>query len=224
MSVARCASNNADFYDAIFRAHGLPRKRTGQLWLTEADPPPYYSNLLLLDPAGQGELLNAARRLTEAKAKPFSFKDGFSVIDGSRVSFSLLFSATWIMREPGGLARAPWTSIQTKPALAAWEKAWNATSPASIRVFPDRVLDDPALAFFGAESAEGFSAGCIVNQSSDCVGLTNIFGGSYEDALACALSVANGKPIVGYERGEFLAEALSVGYRTVGPLNIWIVG
>ncbi|PDT15300.1 hypothetical protein CO670_18125 [Rhizobium sp. J15] len=41
--VRLCAANNADLYQAIFRAHGLPDQRTGAFWTSDAVAPPYYS-------------------------------------------------------------------------------------------------------------------------------------------------------------------------------------
>ncbi|WP_245449977.1 hypothetical protein [Rhizobium leguminosarum] len=43
--VRLCAANNADLYQAIFRAHGLPDQRTSAFWTSDAVAPPYYSNM-----------------------------------------------------------------------------------------------------------------------------------------------------------------------------------
>ena len=41
------------------------------------------------------------------------------------------------------------------------------------------------------------------------------------DALLCALSLAEGRPVVGYELGESLTAAKSAGFKAVGSLNVW---
>ena len=44
------AANNADLYEAVFRAHRLGYQRDTALLLTRDSPPPFFSNLIALDP------------------------------------------------------------------------------------------------------------------------------------------------------------------------------
>ncbi len=225
MPIALFVANNADLYDAVYKAHGLARARTGKVWSSFEEAPAYYSNFLLLDPRGKQDLIKGITQLRKIKPEGFTFKDGFCVIDGELENLSLLFSASWIMRKPESapLQAAPWKRIGSGNELADWEKAWAISSPTAKRNFPESVLDDSSVAFFGAVGLGGFTGGCIVNFSNDCTGLSNVFGGNYEDALACALSIAEGKPVVGYERGADLKAAIKAGFETVAPLNIWNV-
>ena len=222
MSVGLCVANNADLYDCVFRAHQIERSRTSEVWHTTGDPPPFYSNLLLLAPDGAAALMRAARRLRTIRAQPVTFKDGFGVVDGESENLELLFSASWIMRTcaPAG-AHAPWPHVSTPEQLSAWEKAWSATSPTDVRVFPDAILNDPAVVVFGKMGAGGFESGCAVNYSNGCVGLSNVFGDAYGEAAMCAASCAGLKPVVGYERGADLDAAKEAGFETVGSFYVW---
>ncbi len=210
---------------SVFAAHGLARTRTRRIWHSSEEPPAYYSNILLLDPGGKDELLIGVADLKRTSPRGFTFKDGYSVIDGEAEGLKLLFSAAWIMRLPqhDDATVAPWKQVCSEEELATWEKAWSLSSPTTRRNFPEGILEDSSVTFFFDDGPSGPKGGCIVNQSKECVGLSNIFGGSYDDALTCALSIARGKPVVGYERGADLDAAMTAGFRNVAPLNIWNV-
>ncbi|WP_246647830.1 hypothetical protein [Rhizobium laguerreae] len=91
-----CAANNADLYQAMFRAHGLPDQRTSAFWSSDAIAPPYYSNMTTLDPDATEEQLIEIGRLTDRLGRRPGFKDGFSRLDLVNKGFQLLFSASWI--------------------------------------------------------------------------------------------------------------------------------
>ncbi len=217
-----CARNNADLYDAVFRAHGLPCSRSNGIWSTTATPLPYYSSLLLLAPDSSAELLEKAHEMHERIGRTITFKDGFDIIDGAHEGLSLLFSARWIFyRGLSNARQAPWTRVHTPVQLASWEMAWNATAPTDVRIFPDAILADPDLAVFGLFDQGSVVAGCIANLSADCVDLSNVFGNDYHAATVCAATIASGKPVVGYERGEDLVTATKAGFEVVGNLKVW---
>ena len=43
-----CASNNVDWYQAIFRSHGLTWAISDGVWISRYSAPPYYSNAVTL--------------------------------------------------------------------------------------------------------------------------------------------------------------------------------
>jgi hypothetical protein len=54
------------------------------------------------------------------------------------------------------------------------------------------------------------------------VGLSNCFGrGAFPAAATLCAELAQGLPVVGYERGDDLHAALDVGFEATGPLRIW---
>ena len=69
----------------------------------------------------------------------------------------------------------------------------------------------------------------MANRSDDVVGLSNLVvtTGSPEqvwrDAVPAITQAYPGRDIVGYERSEDLPAARSAGFRTIGPLRVWIM-
>jgi hypothetical protein len=220
-ALRNCIDNNADLYDAVFRAHSLTWKRSSTVWSTAVNPPPYYSSFLLLAPEGKASLLRQVELLRKSSKLPFTIKDGFNIIEGEQEGLTLLFSASWIVKESRQVP-APWSRITTPEQLLSWEKAWSGKSPSPTRVFPQKVLDDPRMTFFGKIEGSAITSGCIVNHSTACVGLSNVFGGHYAEATACAASIAEGKPIVGYEYGDDFESACAAGFEAVAKLNVWL--
>ncbi|TIP41225.1 MAG: hypothetical protein E5X77_26435 [Mesorhizobium sp.] len=230
-----CAANNADLYEAVFRAHGLNRQRNPFLWWSESPAPPYYSNMTTLDPGAIECQHEAVKRLSSALDGPFAVKDGFSRLDLASLGFKLLFSASWTWanasRAAAG-AHSPmafgWERVRDPDALHAWEDAWAEDNPRDRRVFPPAILDNPDIAFFGRASACDFDAGCIVNRSPGAVGLSNVFakgGGAatvYQDATLAAAIYADDLPLVGYEHGDTLHAARLAGFEPVGDLCVWL--
>jgi hypothetical protein len=87
------AANNADLYEAVFRAHGLSYQRDAALLLTRHSPPPYYSNLITLDPDATRAQYRAIAQLKAGRPGPFSLKDGFCRLQLSAHGFGVLFEA-----------------------------------------------------------------------------------------------------------------------------------
>lgn len=232
-----CAENNADLYQSVFRAHGIGNQRNAVMWWSEEPAPPYYSNLTTLDPEAPKVQSEAIARLKPTLGRSFSVKDGFCRLDLEASGFRVLFGAAWIWAEPEQIAsrsdnRMPggWRRIGAPAALDAWETAWAAGgSPTDIRVFPQAILDDPAIVVLGRAGAAGFDAGCIANLSQGTVGLSNVFSAAepaptvFEEAALAVSAVAPGLPLVGYESDEALGAAVAAGFEPVGDLRVWLL-
>lgn len=227
-----CAANNADLYQAVFRAHGLPDRRTAAFWSSDAIAPPYYSNMTTLDPEATQAQLVEIGRLTDRLGRRPGLKDGFSRLELVDKGFQLLCSASWIWAEPRGIsAPAPedWLRIGDAAALAGWERSWKAAgSPTDANVFPPALLADPSMHFYGRLAGDGFDAGCIVNRSPEAVGISNIFSmprtpQAFRDAISLAAAAFSADvPLVGYDRGAALSEMKALGFVSVGELGIWL--
>ncbi|MGO7337581.1 hypothetical protein [Rhizobium leguminosarum] len=227
-----CAANNADLYQSMFRAHGLPDQRTSAFWSSDAIAPPYYSNMTTLDPDATEEQLIEIGRLTDRLGRRPGFKDGFSRLDLVNKGFQLLFSASWIWAEPRRIsARAPqdWARIRDAAALDRWEHSWKESgSQTDVNVFTPALLSDPNIHFYGRWAGDGFDAGCIVNRSTEAVGISNIFNLTgtlqvFGDAMSLAtIAFSPEVPLVGYGSGVTLNEMTKLGFRSVGKLRIWL--
>lgn len=227
-----CAANNADFYQAIFRALKLPDRRDSDLWSSEALAPPYYSNLTTLAPDADARQLTEILRLRAMLGRPFSLKDGFCRLDLGDYGFEVLFSAEWIWAERTHLmitSQPRWEQICDADALSQWEQSWRmGGSATNLHVFAPALLDDEDIAIFGRSTEDGFDGGCIANRSAQVVGISNIFhlkgtSPAYGEAVSVAASAFGANlPLVGYDRGEALSEMEALGFRSVGNLRVWL--
>ncbi len=116
--------------------------------------------------------------------------------------------------------------------LARWEAAWaglhaGQVVPGSERIFRLGLLHEPGVALLAGARAGQVVAVAAANQTGEVVGLSNVFAPAEDAATAWAGAVAfavalfPGRPLVGYERGDDLARAQAVGFVPVGPLRVW---
>ncbi len=248
---ALCARNNALWCDAVCRAHGVPGEFVGGLWLNRQPVPRFYSNAITLspkDPAGQRAWVE---HLMTRRAG-FSVKDSFAALDLSDLGFDVLFEATWLWREAGvhptfgsdadqvrhtqesaTHQELAWSVVTDAAGLARWEAAWaglhaGQVVPGSERVFRRGLLREAGVALLAGARDGQVVAVAAANQTGEVVGLSNVFAPAEDAAMAWAGAVAfaaglfPGRPLVGYERGDDLAQARAVGFVPVGPLRVWV--
>jgi hypothetical protein len=218
----------------VLATHGLAGAVADGLWTCRGNVPPYYSNAITVSPDGQDRQRRALRDLSGTLGRPFTVKDSFATLDLEALGFRMLFEASWIWRDPSDMPPADgkaWRRVTTPDALAAWHEAWSDNgSPADRRVFLPSLLADETVALFECRDATRIVAGCAGNRSSDVVGLSNVFSVDpdpsvhFGNAAMAAATWAPGLPVVGYESGAALAAARGCGFRTVGPLRVWIGG
>jgi hypothetical protein len=88
------------------------------------------------------------------------------------------------------------------------------------------VVDD-GLTFLAASKSGSIVGGAIVNRTDGVVGVSNIFARSIPrpEVWSGCLEAISGwfpdLPIVGYESGASLREAVEQGFRPLGPLQVW---
>jgi hypothetical protein len=225
--------NNVDWYDAIFRAHGLSGGVADGLWSSPDRAPPYYSNAVTVAPSEVRAQLAALRGLGAVVSPPWSVKDSFSVLDLEPLGFRPLFDAEWIWRAatdppPRGSVDIAWQQVTAPAELEAWEAAWRANgSPARSPVFVPRLLEDPSIAVLAGYRDHVLVGGCVANRSADAVGISNVFAADVDElvmagAIGEVARFGADLPVVGYEAGDALARATRLGFRAVGPLRIWL--
>ena len=223
------AHNNADWYSMMFDIHGLKYSRS-KIAFTAADTPPrFHGRMVSLDPEAREPL----RQLIDENLHHagFALKDSFDcLVSDDDIRLKELFSASWIYTDTVEAANTKdWIKIASKDDLAAWEHAWkdNDSIPAK-RQFPNAILERQDVSIWGRcnqDSSDGtirFDAGVIANTSSDCVGLSNLFGrNAYPAAATLCAGIAPSLPVVGYERGQDLDDALNAGFTMTGQLRVW---
>jgi hypothetical protein len=232
-SVADLARNNAAWCDAVCSAHGSAGELSASHWLCRKPTPPYYPNLVTLDPA-PGPAMEAVRELEQAlPTVPWAVKDSFGVLALERAGFALLFEAEWIVRPAAlgpvraGSDRDRWVRVETEAALADWEAAWG-ESAGGARIFLPPLLRRDEIAILARRGDGGaFAAGVIANRSAGVVGLSNFFARENEGALRgecidAAMRAFPGLSVVGYESGRALEESRALGFRSLGALRVWL--
>ncbi len=223
------AGNNADLYEAIFLSHGLRFERLPFAFVGKDRPPPYYSNLTVLSAAHDDDIVILIMALAEQFEGRVGLKDSFCQLDIEENGFRVLFSASWIWRESQkSETSCSWQIIENEADLLLWEEAWKkAGSPTEHRMFKSEMLDKSDIYFLGQKADGEFKAGCIANASADSIGLSNVFSrsdttGLFSRAAAAVESLGHKKPIVGYESGGDLDNAMDAGFETVGDLRILV--
>lgn len=230
----RAAHNNARWCDAVCRAHGGDTAFGAGAWFNRRASPPYYPNLVTLDPhAGGVPALAAIPGDGE-----LGVKDSFARLDLSSEGFSPLFDAQWIWRAPSPPADAAralrWSVALDAPALDTWEAAWwrgVQSGPAPLRLFPPTLLAEPGLRFLMGREPDGrLSAGCALLQGDGVAGLACVFrhgpgdpSAAHAELVDAAQALCPGHALVGYESGDDLRLAEEAGgFTPVGPLQVWL--
>jgi hypothetical protein len=216
------ARNNADWYAMMFNVHGLKYQRSEIAFLALEPPPAFHSWMTTLDPDSEIALRELISQCVDRPC--FGLKDSFHCLELAPQGLVMLFSATWIWTDAVQAADTNgWHQITSVSELLSWERAWKVGgSPSDRRQFPDPILERSDVVIWGRRGNDGFDAGVIANISSDCVGLSNCFGEEvYPAAATLCAELANGLPIVGYERGDDLGAALGSGFTATGLLRVW---
>jgi hypothetical protein len=236
--IAQAVRNNADWCQVVCSAHGSPGEFVDAMWINRGPIPRFYPNAQTItrDPARQLELVK--RLVSEPLPAGWALKDSFALLDPVPLGFTALFEAQWIMmpREKlasfeAAAAQPRWEIVRSPEALAEWEPAWrNANGDTnSARIFLPLLLENPDVAIVAGYRGQRIVAGTIGNRGEGVVGWSNFFAGRDEDARACTAgslaAIARNfprLPIVGYEEGEMLGLAQSLGFKALGPLRVWV--
>ncbi|TGB06280.1 hypothetical protein [Streptomyces sp. MZ04] len=237
-AVRAAVRNNAEWCDAVCRAHAVPGEFGGEAWTSARRTPPLYPDAVTLTPdASPGDLVSRI----DTGSPGCSVKDSFARLDLAPLGFWVLFEAQWIHRpadKAGAVGKAgmspsqyvSWGPLADADALPAWETAW-ADGEEGGGLFRAELLSDDTMFLAGASAAGEIVAGAVVSRSESVVGVSNLFArgdapGGEESAWAgCLAEVARlwpGLPVVGYESGESLDAAVRAGFTPIGPLRVWL--
>ncbi|WP_043625190.1 hypothetical protein [Nonomuraea candida] len=204
---AVAAHDNAQWCDAMCRAHGRPGTFTDRAWTNPVRTPPLYPDAVTLSPAA-----TAADVLDHIDAGPgASVKDSFATLD--LPGFEVLFEAWWLHRDAPERAEATWEVVRDEAALARWEAACGVAD-----LFRPALLEEVTVVHAPAEGC-----GAVLTATGPAVGVSNVFGDpdvAWPGVLAMAAELFPGRPLVGYESDP--EPALRHGFTTTGPLRVWL--
>nr|WP_223183351.1 MULTISPECIES: hypothetical protein [unclassified Streptomyces] len=208
-------------------AHGHPGTFGPRAWTSDRRTPPYYPDAVTLtEDATAEDVLTGIDRATPGA----SVKDGHARLDLAPHGFRLLFEATWIHR-PAGPPAAPgpgrWRPVRTPAELASWALAWSGGDPADAALFRPGLLAGPTTTVIAGYGPGGrLLGGAVLSASATVTGVSNLFaaeGADPAEVWTGCLGLADPtKPVVGYESGDDLPPALMAGFRTTGPLRVWL--
>jgi hypothetical protein len=231
--VAAAVQNNAQWCDAVCRAHGTPGEFTAGLWLNRHRAPRYYPNLITLSdsPVAADEALRA---LAEGGLPgECGVKDSYSALRLEHLGFVVLFDAQWVFRPASPplsiprLSQLRWARVDAAGSLEAWEAAWAGRRDLP-RVFVPALLERADVAVLAAYRGDTIVSGAIANLTGDVIGISNFFttGDPPEPLRAnCVRAVMDaypGRGLVGYEAGGEIAQSEALGFRRLGPLRVWV--
>ncbi|SED42905.1 hypothetical protein [Streptomyces sp. TLI_105] len=221
--------DNADWCQAMCRAHGLTGTFGPRAWTSAVRTPLYYPDAVTLtkDATVEDVLTGIDRTAPGA-----SVKDSHARLDLTSEGFRLLFEASWIHR-PAGLpapaATGDWRPVRTPEELAAWALAWSDGDADEAALFRPELLADPATTVIAGHGPDGrILGGAVLTTSTRVTGVSNLFAVDGTDpahvwAGTLGLSPAD-RPAVGYESGDDLTPALATGFEELAPLRVWLAG
>lgn len=210
------------WYEDLCALHGVGSMLVGGLWSALDTPPPLHSDAVVVEPE-----VTADRVLARLDGRDHcGVKDSFATMDLAGDGMELLFSATWINREPepGRRPGAPagWVLVTGADELSEWTGQHDTRDvllPPLLRRAHFRILaryiDDRIV------------AGAVARLGSGAVDVSNVYAvpGHRVDWAELAEVVGDffpGRPLVGYERGDALEAALAGGFVPVGELRVWV--
>jgi len=231
-SVLAAARNSAEWCDSLCGTHGIRGRFDSDAWITPRRTPRLYPDAITLDPAADAGSILERIDLTSPGA---SIKDSFATLDLSPLGFRVVREAEWIQREPSPAGMTEprdrtWTAIETADDLVVWEAAWHVDG-APEGLFRPALQRDPSVTILGGHLDASIVAGAIANRTGrGVIGLSNVFSsvgdleGAWRGILGYLDATLPGAAVVGYAAGVDLDVAHLLGFRSVGPLRIWVRG
>ncbi|TCL74719.1 hypothetical protein [Rhizobium sp. BK251] len=234
-SLLRAAiSNNAHWCDAVCAVHGSPGEFASALWFHRHGTPPFYPDIVTLtDVATKAEQEEAIAAFVGREDRTWTVKDSFAALDLRPLGFNILFEAQWIgLEKPASMKPTEdvtWRVMREDTDLVFWERTWAEGNPpaAMPRIFRDKLLQGPDIAFVLVLEGEQPIGGGILNRASGVVGVSNVFAREHrgKDIWRAVLAEAAARfpeqSVVGYEHGDELYVAIDVGFQPLGYLRIW---
>jgi hypothetical protein len=225
------AANNAGWCDVVCRTHGLIPKFDSHAWTSRVRTPAFYPDAVTL--SEDVPVPGLLARVDDAAG--CSIKDSFASLDLSAFGFRVLFDAEWIVRPPSTAAPAApatgdapaWRVVRASDLFAAWERSWRGDD-GPVGVLGADLLGQPSVTVLAARDRGRVSAGAVLHHGAGVVGISNMFSdpdrghADWVGCLALVDAVFPGSTLVGYEAGDALAAALAAGFRTAGPLRVWL--
>lgn len=222
---ARAINNNAQWCANIWKAHKLPVVKEKNYWFCPAKVPDYYPNIITLAPDTDTQIAALLQSEILETIHIISIKDSFDDLILSDAGMKPLFRATWLYKQRSANTleeiNVNWRQIKTETGLGHWEESWDTRSSDAKRIFLPPLLIEKQIEFWAGYDKDNLVCGYIANRSDSLIGLSNIFG-DYKGCITHAAFQYARYDLVGYESGENLEIAKSLGFEPLDNLSIWI--
>lgn len=231
--VRAAVRNNAEWCDAVCRAHGLPGEFGAGAWSSARRTPPLYPDAISLTPEASAADLVAR---IDTASPGCSVKDSFARLHLEPEGFDVLFDAQWIHRPAGeapageaptGPSEVHWAPLKSAGSLPAWESAWS-DGEESVGLFREELLSRSTTFLAGTTTDGKIVAGAVATRSGSVIGISNLFAAdgasdaAWAGCLAEVTRLEPDLPVVGYESGESLDAAVRQGFTPIGSLRVWL--
>lgn len=195
--------NYIDWWKAVCQTHGIQTIYKDGVWCSVEDVPSYYPEMIAA---------NEESDLPFLEPHVLTIVDSFAKFDIP--GFSKLFEAQWMTSTSVVPYSGEWRLLREKEGI----ERWLLESGLGGIILPT-ILDDAHAILFYKDGYGGFSA----YESQGVIGISNVFGveGIYQEIPSLLANFFPEVPVVSYEAGDRLEEAILKGWTTLGPLNIW---
>lgn len=195
--------NYSDWCEAISKTHRIPTQKDDMIWFANTSMPSYFPDIIsLVKEATLPDSIATANTI-------FDSFNQFSVPD-----FSTIFHAQWITSSSVVPYSGDWRWIHDEEGLENWSQ-----KAALQSIVLPTILEDQHALFFYKDDFGGFAA----YHSHDVMGITAVFGDKLvrQEIPAVLANFFPDFPVVGFDAGEGLNNALHSGWTALGPLNVW---
>ncbi len=220
-NLEKAVLNNIAWCEIVCETLHKEYTSNGQVWRLLSEAPPFYP-----------DIITSTKKVTTSEVVDFmgdreilSIKDSYANLELQPAGFNRLFQAEWIFH-PSVATPEPvdayWRVIEKEEDFKKWTSAHG-----SEQVMKNTLLGRNDVKIFIHENEDGIS-GFIANSGADAVGISNVFSNGYtegdlwSDIVHLVSTVFADLPMVGYETGDDLIAARSSGWKTLGPLNVWV--
>lgn len=219
--VDRAVLNNIAWCRIVCDTHGINQYMEEHLWGLLTKAPVFYPEVITKDKNATSEDV----KFFIENGAVTSIKDSYAKLDMFPLGFKILFEAEWISYpsisnvEP---IQTGWREIKTEKELALW----TLKSGLEDVIRPDLLKYKDVKIFIYTEN--NGVAGFIANMSHNVVGISNVFSvgldgeAVWRDIPKIVSIQYPGISMVGYEHNSDLSMAHLSGWKSIGPLRVWI--
>jgi len=150
MKITLAIHNNMALYQAIFEANNIALKVNSDIYFSEEESPPLYSNLVTLTKNWRVD--EQFKRIEQNFLKgwsEWSIKDSFQCLDLSAYGFSRLFDAHWFYLSASEFLpfatqlEFEFKIVKNKADLQQWIFDWGEGLELGRKIFNEKLIADP---------------------------------------------------------------------------------